>query len=279
MTPPTDGLARRSARSDVAYDATVRDDMDPSSPFFVLHRDLLREGPGSLESTAAALFAVPTLRHRPRILDLGCGPGAQTLDLARLLPDATITAVDRHPPFLEQLRASARAEGMADRITALEGDLRHPPDGPFDLVWSEGAAYFAGFETVLAQWPSRLAPGGAIALTEAVQLVPTLPPAVRAMWNAEYPDLQSVPQRQAQIAEAGLVLHDTFVLGHDAWQAYYGPLQARVDALRPTADAALTKVLDEAQEEIQLFNDHPEAVGYAFFVFGPPDPTDDVEAP
>lgn len=244
-----------------------------TDPFLQLHRDLPREGPGHLDATARALFAIPEVPHRPRILDLGCGPGAQTLDLARLLPDARITAVDLHQPYLDQLAQSALEAGFADRVTTVLGDLRDPPhDELVDVIWAEGSAYVLGFEAALTSWPALLRRGGAIALTDLVQLEAPLPPRAAARWGAEYADLQTVETRCAQVARASLVLHDAFVLDAEAaWRPYYDPLRARIDALRPGADAALTKVLDEEQDEIDTFWAHPHAVGYAFFVMGRPD--------
>ncbi|NRA02079.1 MAG: hypothetical protein HRU00_05690 [Myxococcales bacterium] len=64
--------------------------------FWKLHQGLPKQGPGSDASTRRALALVPELPSAPRILDLGCGPGRQTLVLAREtggqlteLPDAT----------------------------------------------------------------------------------------------------------------------------------------------------------------------------------------------
>ena len=58
--------------------------------FFALHRGLPREAPGSRESTARALALARPLPAAPRVLDIGCGPGMQTIDLAELLPEANV---------------------------------------------------------------------------------------------------------------------------------------------------------------------------------------------
>jgi len=58
--------------------------MIPSGDLFrELTEGLPRQGPGSSEATLRALRMVDGLSSRPRILDVGCGPGAQTIDLAR----------------------------------------------------------------------------------------------------------------------------------------------------------------------------------------------------
>ncbi len=70
--------------------------------FFELHKDLPREGPGDEASTLKAFAMMEGLPSNPRILDVGCGPGMQTIDLARHT-GASILAVDTHQPFLDEL--------------------------------------------------------------------------------------------------------------------------------------------------------------------------------
>lgn len=52
--------------------------------FFEIHRDNPREGPGSFKATRNAYSALSNLPDKPIILDIGCGPGQQTMDLATL---------------------------------------------------------------------------------------------------------------------------------------------------------------------------------------------------
>jgi trans-aconitate methyltransferase len=250
--------------------------MQDRDAFFTLHQDLPREGPGHRESTSQALFLVPTLVARPRVLDLGCGPGAQTLDLAVLLPDAQIVAVDAHQPFLDALQQRAQQAGLASQIQAVRGDLAAPPEGPYDLVWCEGAAYLLGFERALATWEPLLAEGGSIALSEPVWLTDTPSERARAFW-ADYPDLQSLQTRRRQIAQAGLVLHGDFVLPARDWWEYYRPIEARMDNLRKQPHSpALARVMDAHEEEMALYREEGTSYGYAFFVVGRPEP--DAEA-
>ena len=74
--------------------------------FFDLHSDNPREGPGDFVSTQRAFAAVSNAlagETRLQILDLACGPGLQTQHLAELAPDARITALDIHAPFVAGL--------------------------------------------------------------------------------------------------------------------------------------------------------------------------------
>jgi ubiquinone/menaquinone biosynthesis C-methylase UbiE len=92
-------------------------------------------------SDRAGRATVAWLReHRPgwtprRILDLGCGIGANTLVLARAFPQAEILALDAGAPMLRYGAARSAALGV-DNIHFMQADIEHPPLGEqeFDLV-------------------------------------------------------------------------------------------------------------------------------------------------
>jgi ubiquinone/menaquinone biosynthesis C-methylase UbiE len=70
--------------------------------FFEVHRGLPREGPGDEESLRQALSLVSGLPPNPRILDIGCGPGRQTIDLVEITAGLVI-GLDNHFPFVREL--------------------------------------------------------------------------------------------------------------------------------------------------------------------------------
>jgi SAM-dependent methyltransferase len=239
--------------------------------FFALHRGLPREAPGSRESTAQALTLAQPLPAAPRVLDIGCGPGAQTMDLAELLPDAAIVAVDLHPPFVEEAQRRARERGVAHRVEAHCADMTALPfdTASFDLLWCEGAAYLMGFSAALAAWRPLLRPGGRLALTEAVWLTTDPPEELRRWWHEGYPAMTDVPGCRAMIERAGYQLRGDFVLPASAWwDEYYTPLQARIEALALAhrGDPVVERVLDEQRREIAMYQRHGACYGYAFFV-------------
>ena len=246
------------------------DDPKQLAVFFDVHSGLPREGPGCFDSTKRALEMVGPLPAEPRVLDVGCGPGTQTMDLAALLPTAHITAVDFHPPYIEEVNKRAAAKGVADRVTASVGDMAKLDFAPqsFDLIWCEGAAYIMGVENAFRAWKPLLVPGGKLALTEAVWLRDDPPAPVRACWQ-EYPDMKDIAFNRHLVEKCGYKLLGDFVLPKSAWlDEYYGPMQARLDAIteKYRDDPVAQDVLAESQEEIDVYRKYSDYYGYIFLV-------------
>ncbi len=239
--------------------------------FWAIHSDLPREGPGDNASTARALAAMTALPPAPAILDIACGPGMQTLELARR-SNGCITAIDLHMPFLADAAQRARAGGMGDRISLVRASMTALPfaSGAFDALWCEGALYMMGFADGLQAWKRLLKPGGYVAVTEPVLFQPPeeTPPEVLAGW-AEYPTITTVAGILARAAQAGYQVIDQFPLPPSAWwDDYYGPMQAKLPALRADhgADPAYARRIDDAQAEIDSYRRYPDFFGYLFVV-------------
>lgn len=77
----------------------------------------------------------------PRVLDLGCGTGAESVHLARQGFD--VTGVDYAHVALERARARAAQQGVADRCRFVHADISSHPmpgvDGTFDVILDFGA--------------------------------------------------------------------------------------------------------------------------------------------
>jgi SAM-dependent methyltransferase len=238
--------------------------------FFELFSGLPRQGPGDARSTLRALALVPPLGPRSRVLDLGCGTGSQTLTLARACP-ARFVGVDNHPPFVEELRRAARALGLGERVAACVGDMRQPAFAPgsFDLVWSEGAVYVAGFEAGLREWRPLLAPGGRVAVTEACWTRPDPPPDCAAFWAEEYPAIRDVAGRLAAIAACGYETVGHFTLPASSWwDDYYRPLEANLARFRERhrGEGDAGGLADQVGREIDVWRRFSGWYGYEFFV-------------
>ena len=242
--------------------------------FQALHHRLPQQGPGSDASTRKALALVPGLPAAPHILDLGCGPGRQSLVLAEQT-GGQVTAVDLLPAFLEELEERATARGLRDRITTLQADmgrLEELPDQGFDLVWSEGAIYHLGFEGGLRSWRRLVRPTGSVAVTELSWLVAEPPDEPREFWKAAYPGMASTQENRRGAERAGYEVIADFTLPTEDWLApYYDVLSERSAKLRAERghELEVTAALDEADRERDLFRRHSDTYGYVFYVLRP----------
>jgi 16S rRNA (guanine1207-N2)-methyltransferase len=107
---------------------------------------------------------MPAVRHA---VDLGCGTGILAAMYARQNPGARVTATDRSAAAVASAQATARANGLGDRIATLQDDAMSTlPAASADLVllnppFHLGASVHAGAGIKLFEAAARvLAPGG-----------------------------------------------------------------------------------------------------------------------
>lgn len=236
---------------------------------FELFESLPRQGPGSRDCTARALALIRDLPPAPAVLDLGCGTGGQTIDLAELT-SGTIVAMDSHAPSIERLRATAARLGLSERVSPMVGDMANPglPPGSFDLVWSEGALYNLGIENALLICRGLLRPGGCLAFTDAVWIRDDPPPEVKESFDLDYPTMGKVSDVLAIIDRSGFSLTGHFTLPEEAWwEDFYTPMETRIEELRGRYgddDEALA-VLDQLAQEPAMHRRHSGCYAYEFF--------------
>lgn len=238
--------------------------------FFEIHHDLPREGPGDEASTRAAYALLHGLPDRPRILDIGCGPGMQTLTLARI-SGGEVTAIDTHTPFLDVLRQQAHAAGLEQNINARQMSMNNLDFAPgsFDVIWSEGAIFIIGFEAGLRAWKRYLKPGGFVAVTDAAWIKPDPPPELRDFWESEYPEMQTTQANLEIIRKLGYQVVGHFVLPPSSWwDDYYRPLQERLAILREKYrdNPAALQMLAGTHREIEIFKQYNAWYSYVFYV-------------
>jgi cyclopropane fatty-acyl-phospholipid synthase-like methyltransferase len=78
--------------------------------FFEVYENLPRQGPGNRQCATRALGLCRELPESPVILDLGCGVGGQTLQLAELTA-GSIVAIDKHAPSIKRLQEAVASGG------------------------------------------------------------------------------------------------------------------------------------------------------------------------
>ncbi len=103
------------------------------------------------------------------VLDVGCGPGCASLDLAELVgPSGRVVAVDKSERFLHALDAASRERGLNNITTHLADlDAGEFPDVIADRAWARWVfAFVKNPRDVLARVAAALAPDGTIVLHE-----------------------------------------------------------------------------------------------------------------
>ncbi len=243
---------------------------DTMQIFLEVMEGLPRQGPGNRACAERALALCADLPEAPRILDLGCGAGGQTLHVAELT-GGSVVAVDSHVPFIDALRERAASRGMADRIEPLAGDigtLQLPPHH-FDLAWSEGALYNVGLERAFTLCRGLLKPRGYLAFTDAVWRTSSPPAEVRAMFEEDYPTMGRASDVLGLLDRFGFEVIEHFTLPDEAWwDDFYTPMEQRIEALRAqyAADAEALEALSQIAEEPAFHRKHAAHYAYEFFV-------------
>ena len=116
-----------------------------------------------------------------------------------------VTGLDFFPGFIDRFNADARRLHLADRVKGVVGSMDALPfrAGELDLIWSEGAIYNIGFERGLNEWREYLKPGGYLAVSESVWFTDERPTEIHDFWVDAYPEIDTIPNKVAQIHRAG----------------------------------------------------------------------------
>jgi ubiquinone/menaquinone biosynthesis C-methylase UbiE len=201
-----------------------------------------------LRYTRKAFRALPSLRQ-PRILDIGCGNGIPTVELAKL-SDGQIIALDRDQRLLNELARRAAEAGVSDRIKTVRASMAGMkfPAGSFDIIWAEGSIAAIGFHRGLREWKRFLKPGGFMGIHD---------------------EKGDVERKLEQISRCGYGLIRFFVVDESAWRTeYYAPLEelARETEIQYGREPGIAQVLRKARSEIDMFAKNPGRCSSVFFV-------------
>lgn len=104
-----------------------------------------------------------------RVVDLGCGPGVATAQIAQRFESARVVGVDQSAVMLEHSRDRAVRCGVSDRVElrALDLDSDLALLGSFDIVWCSMTLHHAVDEAAaLRRFAALIGPGGVLCLLE-----------------------------------------------------------------------------------------------------------------
>ncbi len=129
------------------------------------HESVLRSHTWRTAQNSAA-YLLPHLRPGLTLLDVGCGPGTITADLAALLAPGRVVAIDSEQSVLDQAAAHADSVGLSDRIEFAVGDVHELEfeDDTFDVVHAHQVLQHIGDPVRALREMRRVCkPGGIVA--------------------------------------------------------------------------------------------------------------------
>ena len=236
-----------------------------------LHKSANRQGPGSDTETEKALSLAMIDQKAPlKIADIGCGTGASTLLLARLLK-AQITAVDFLQDFLEVLEHRAENMGLSEKITTLNCSMDNLPfdDEEYDVIWSEGAIYNIGFEKGVMDWNRYLKVGGVLVVSEITWITDSRPPEIQKYWEGEYAEINVASSKIGVLENNGYSPIGYFVLPEYCWlDNYYRPMQDSFkDFLNRNGNSEEARAIVEWEKrEIELYEKYRNYYSYGVYI-------------
>lgn len=237
--------------------------------FFDIHKNLPREGSGRDEYTQKAYEIIPKI-NKPIILDIGCGPGLQTVKLAKL-SNGTIYAIDNHQPFLDQLKKTAKENNLINRIKIINKSMLKMdfPEDFFDIIWSEGSIFIIGFERGLNEWKKYIKKDGYLAVHEMAWLKSNPPKEIKDYFDEVYPSISTIDKNINIIRKCGYKILGHFPLPEDAWwDFYYNPLEKRLEKLKLKYknNSEALEIIKEQEKEINLYRRYNQWYGSVFYV-------------
>ena len=134
------------------------------------HASVLRSHEWRTAENSAA-YLLPRLRAGARLLDVGCGPGTVTVDLAERVVPGPVLGIDASTDVVDRARARAASRSESDEIDvrfevgdvyALDRD-----DGAFDVVHAHQVLqHLTDPVAALVEMRRLLAPGGILAVRD-----------------------------------------------------------------------------------------------------------------
>jgi len=200
-----------------------------------------------LKYTIKAYKFLPKIKS-PNILDVGCGTGIPTIELAKL-SKGHVTGIDIDEDSLDILKRKIENKGLKNQISVIKESINNMdfPKESFDIIWSEGAVFVIGFEKSIDKWRVYLKPNGFLVIHD---------------------EIKDKSKKLGLIEKYGYRIISQFDLPFQIWwNEYFTRLEQLVESYRKKYpnDLKLKSELEKDQNEIDMCRYNPDRAS-SFYV-------------
>ena len=197
--------------------------------------------------TRKAFQTLPKIT-KPRILDIGCGTGVITLELAKI-SEGVITAIDIDPESLSVFTKKIEKLRLMHQIQVTECSIHKMnfPHNSFDIIWMEGLQ-FINFNRRLNICNPLLKPNGFLIIHDGQE-------------DSEI--------KIKSINDLKYRLISRFDLPDNAWwKEYYQPLEKMIREIISnfTSNSTEMQTINKILKEINYVKKHPETARSMFLI-------------
>ncbi|MFX1340503.1 MAG: class I SAM-dependent methyltransferase [Promethearchaeota archaeon] len=201
-----------------------------------------------LRYTKKVFKIIPKL-DTPRILDIGCGTGLHTLELARLT-NGEITGIDIDLVALNKLENKINQKGLSYRIKIFNRSIYDTKfeDEMFDIIWDMGVIHLLDLKRALIECNRLLKIDGYLISGEANN------------W---------ANKKIKYFPKFGFKLMNRIPWAEQCWwKEYYGPLEKKIDILRKKYDNIDNiKQITQYINEIKMVKKNPTGFECTTYIF------------
>ncbi|BDZ70475.1 class I SAM-dependent methyltransferase [Methanobacterium petrolearium] len=212
----------------------------------IINKDAFRQP--LIEYTKKAFYQLPPI-NTPKILDIGCGTGLPTLELARM-SGGEVIGIDIDQDSLDILKEKIEKMGLEKQIETINCSLFDLPfpDESFDMIWSEGSIFIIGFKRGLKEWKPLLKDQGFLVVHD------------------QYHDHA---KKLEIIEKCGYKLLNSFLITHQTWKLdFYLPYEKHLKKLdeKYKNNSEVQQTVQKEIDEINAFKEDVESLSSIFYV-------------
>ncbi|MFX1571815.1 MAG: class I SAM-dependent methyltransferase [Promethearchaeota archaeon] len=207
-----------------------------------------------LKYTKMAFKLLPDI-DKPRILDVGCGTGVSTIELANL-SEGEVIGLDIDQLALERFKEKIKNFGFESRVKIVNTSFfnNNFSDESVDIIWAEGIFHIIGYDKSFKESYRLLKENGFLVMVDTLNRIES--------------KFSGIKGRLDYLENLGFNLYNQVNWKKSAWWIeYYQPLEKKLKELRDSKiDAILYQDLIKHENEISMVRQNPKKFDCAHYI-------------